>query len=199
MGASIRRWGGTCFAIVLMGALLSACQPYRFKGTEYLDPRPAPDFDLAKTSGGDLRLSDQAGRVVILFFGYTSCADVCPATLADANRILTSLGADAPKAEYLFVTVDPERDTLGVLKKYLSIFNPAIVGLTGAPDALAKVWGDYGIFVEKIPPENGELGYSVNHTARIFVIDKAGRLRLSYSFGTPYQDILDDLRALLRE
>jgi protein SCO1/2 len=177
---------------------VSACQPYHFKGTEYIDPQPAPDFVLTGSDGSDLRLSEMQGRVVLLFFGYTSCPDVCPATLADAKRILDGLGEDAAKTEYLFVTVDPDRDTPEVLQKYLAHFDPTIVGLTGSPDTLAQVWKDYGIFVEKTPPEAPAVGYGVSHTARVFVIDSAGRLRLSYSFGTPFQDILQDVRELLK-
>jgi len=192
-----RRWMPALGMSALAVVLLSACQPYRFKGTEYINPQPAPDFDLARSDGGELRLSDQQGRVVLLFFGFTSCADVCPATLGDARRILEELGDDAKQTQYLFVTVDPDRDTPEVLQKYLAAFDPAIVGLTGPPDTLAQVWKDYGIYVEKVPLQGSPGEYDVTHTARVFVIDAEGRLRLSYSFGTPYEDILQDVRSLL--
>jgi protein SCO1/2 len=183
--------------LALAALLASACQPYRFKGTEYIDPKPAPDFVLTRADGGELRLSDQRGRVVLMFFGFTSCPDVCPTTLADAKRILHDLDEDADRIEYLFVTVDPERDTPETLQKYVSLFDPAIVALTGSPESLRDVWDAYGIFVEKVPQEDSAQDYSVSHTARVFVIDEAGRLRLSYTFGTPYEDILADLRSLL--
>jgi protein SCO1/2 len=183
--------------VALTAVLLSACQPYRFKGTEYLDPQPAPDFELTRADGGELKLSHQRGRVVMLFFGFTACPDVCPATLGDARRLLEELGEDADRTEYLFVTVDPERDTPEILRKYVSIFDPAIIGLTGSADELAQVWRDYGIFVEKVALDGSAQDYTVTHTARVFVIDADGRLRLSYSFGTPYEDILADIRALL--
>jgi protein SCO1/2 len=191
-----RHWIGTG-AIVVAILLLSACQPYRFRGTEYTDPQPAPDFQLVRSGEGSLKLSDLRGRVVLLFFGFTSCPDVCPTTLADAARILGGLGEDAAKTEYLFVTVDPERDTPEVLERYTAVFDPAIIGLTGSPESLAQVWADYGIFVEKVPLEGSAQDYTVTHTARVFIIDADGRLRLSYSFGTPYEDILSDLRELL--
>lgn len=187
--------GAACLAAFLVGA----CAPYVFKGTEYVDPQPAPDFELTRSDGGSLRLSEQRGRVVLLFFGFTTCPDVCPATLGDAKRILEELGEEAQDVEYLFVTVDPERDTPEVLESYVSIFSPAIVGLTGSAESLAQVWQDYGIFVEKVPLEGSAQEYTVTHTARVFVIDGDGRLRLSYSFGTPFQDILEDIRALLGE
>jgi protein SCO1/2 len=178
---------------------VGACAPYAFKGTEYIEPQAAPDFELTRSDGGSLKLGDQRGQIVLLFFGFTTCPDVCPATLGDAKRILEEMGEDAQDIEYLFVTVDPERDTPEVLESYVSIFSPAIVGLTGSAATLAEVWQDYGIFVEKAPLEGSALDYTVTHTARVFVIDGEGRLRLSYSFGTPYQDILEDIRALMDE
>lgn len=177
--------------------LLAACQGYRFKGTEYLDPVLAPDFVLERADGGELRLSDLRGRVVLLFFGFTSCPDVCPTTLSDAKRILRGLASDSAHVAYLFITVDPERDTPEVLTKYVSAFDPGIVGLTGSPETLTQVWHDYGIIVQKVPLKDSAIGYTVTHTARVFVIDTEGYLRLSYSFGSPYEDILQDVRQLL--
>jgi protein SCO1/2 len=185
------------FVLALLAFMLSACQPYRFKGTEYLDPAPAPDFELTRSDGGRLQLRNQRGQTILLFFGFTACPDVCPTTLADARRILEGLGDEADNVQYLFITVDPERDTPEVLQKYVSIFDPAIVGLTGSAEELSRVWADYGIFVEKTALESSDLGYTVTHTARVFVVDEEGRLRLSYAFGTPYEDILGDVRHLL--
>lgn len=184
-------------ALTVLLGLLAACQPYRFKGTEYLDPQPAPDFELSRADGGRLHLADQRGKFVLLFFGFTACPDVCPTTLSDAARILEGLGPDADRTEYLFVTVDPRRDTPDVLQKYVTVFDPRILGLTGSSEDLANVWADYGIYVEETPLEGSDFGYTVTHTARVFVIDAEGRLRLSYSFGTPYEDILADVRHLL--
>ena len=177
--------------------LLSSCAPHRYKGTEYLDPHPAHDFELTGGDGEQVRLSELRGKVVILFFGFTSCPDVCPTTLSEAKQILQGLGEDEGQVAYLFVTVDPERDTPEALQRYVDLFHPSITGLSGSPEALTQVWGDYGIFVEKTPLEGSAQDYTVTHTARVFVIDAAGRLRLSYSFGTPYQDILQDVQHLL--
>ena len=98
---------------------------------------------------------------------------------------------------FLFTTVDPERDTPEVLGTYVMAFHPAIVGLTGAPDELETVRQDYGIFAEKEMLEGSATSYIVNHTARVFLVDAEGRLRLSYSFGTPPEDILEDIHHLL--
>jgi protein SCO1/2 len=120
---------------VLLGfilLLLTACQSYQFKGTEYDDPQMAPDFELSATDGESFRLSDQQGNITLMFFGYTSCPDVCPTTLAEANQVLKGLGEDSGQVRFVFITVDPERDTPQVLDTYVKAFNPAIIGLTGA-------------------------------------------------------------------
>ena len=118
-------------ATLLLGAtLLSGCQSYEFKGTLYTDPQPAPDFELTAPNGERFRLSDHQGEIVLMFFGYTSCPDVCPTTLAEARRILEKLGEDGDRVTFLFITVDPERDTPEVLGTYTTAFHPAIVGLT---------------------------------------------------------------------
>lgn len=183
--------------LVFASLLLTACQSYQFKGTQYPDLQSAPDFELAATNGESFQLSDQQGQIVLMFFGYTSCPDVCPMTLAEARRVLEGLGDDAGKVAFLFVTVDPERDTTEVLDIYVTAFHPAIIGLTGTPDQLAAVRQDYGVFAEKEVLEGSAAGYVVNHTARVFVVDAKGRLRLSYAFGTPPEDILEDIRHLI--
>lgn len=186
--------------LVLLGLiilLLAACQPYQFNGTQYPDPELAPDFELTTTDGDPFRLSDHQGRIVLMFFGYTSCPDVCPTTLAEARRVLEGLGDDPDQVKFVFITVDPERDTPQVLGTYVSAFHPSIVGLTGSTDKLAAVRQDYGIFAEKEVLEGSAAGYIVSHTARVILVDAEGRLRLSYAFGTPPEDILEDIHHLL--
>lgn len=182
----------------LLSLVLGACQSYQFKGTPYPDPQPAPDFALTATDGQRFRLSEHQGQIVLIFFGYTSCPDVCPMTLTEAKQVLQGLGDDREQVAFLFITVDPERDTPEVLANYVTAFHPAILGLTGTSDELAAVRQGYGVFAEKEVPGEATTGYSVNHTARIFLIDPMGRLRLSYAFGTPADDILQDIRHLLR-
>lgn len=182
---------------LLLALLLVACTPYQFKGTAYPNPQVAPDFTLAATDGGTFRLSEQRGRIVLLFFGYTSCPDVCPTTLAEANQVLRGLRGDAGRVTFVFITVDPERDTPEILARYTTAFHPAILGLTGTPDQLAAVRQAYGVIAEKEVLPDSAAGYVMNHTARIYLVDGEGRLRLSYAFGTPPEDILADLRHLL--
>ena len=183
------------FGFVLL--LSTACQSYQFKGAHYADPQMAPHFELSATDGEAFRLSDQRGQITLMFFGYTSCPDVCPTTLAEANQVLKGLGEDSDQVNFVFITVDPERDTPQVLGTYVKAFHPDIIGLTGTPEEFSVVRQDYGIFAEKEVLENSAAGYVVNHTARVFLVDAEGRLRLSYSFGTPPEDILEDIRHLL--
>ena len=182
--------------LALIALLLAACGAYQFNGTAYPDPRAAPDFELTAADGTPFRLSGQRGQIVLLFFGYTSCPDVCPTTLAEANQLLRGLGDDAGRVTYAFITVDPGRDTPEVLAGYTAAFHPAILGLTGAPDQLAGVRQAYGVSAEEIVDESSG-GHSLSHTARLFLVDPQGRLRLSYATGTPAQDILQDIRHLL--
>ncbi|GAB4541998.1 MAG: SCO family protein [Anaerolineae bacterium] len=188
--------GLALLGLILISLALSACGSYQFKGAAYPEPRMAPDFELTTGDGGRFRLSDRRGDVVLLFFGYTSCPDVCPTTLAEARRILQGLEDDVERVTFLFITVDPERDTPEVLATYTGAFHPAIIGLTGTPAELEAVRQAYGVFAEKEVLEGAAAGYIVNHTARVFLVDAEGRLRLSYSFGTSPEDILADIRHL---
>jgi protein SCO1/2 len=185
--------------LLLVTGLLVACRPYEFKGTEYPEPEPAPDFTLEDTGGQTFHLSDQRGKIVLMFFGYTSCPDVCPTTLAEARRILEGLQEDAKQVRFLFITVDPERDTPDVLGDFVANFHPGITGLTGTAEALAAVREDYGIVAEKEPLAGSAAGYAMSHTARVFLVDQAGRLRLSYAYGTPPAAVIEDIRHLLEQ
>jgi len=134
-----------------------------------------------------------------LFFGYTSCPDVCPTTLAELNMTLEKLGEErAKEVQVLFVTVDPERDTPERVQEYVDHFNSNFIGLSGTESELADVWRDYGVFRETVEGTSAA-GYLVNHTARITLIDKDGNLRLSYAFNTPVDSIVHDLKLILNE
>lgn len=180
-----------------LALLLAACQPYTFKGTEYPEGISAEDFTLTTTEGRPFRLSDQRGKVVLMFFGFTSCPDVCPTTLAEAKRIMEGLDDETENVRFVFITVDPERDTPEQLGQYVSNFHSEIIGLTGTPEELQTMFDAYGIYAAKVPLEDSAAAYTMDHSARVFLVDQDGRLRLSYAFGTPDEDILQDIQYLL--
>ena len=167
-----------------------------FRGTLYDPALPAPDIVLTQGDGSSFRLSEKRGDIVLLFFGYTSCPDVCPTTLSEMKRVVADLGADVEKVQVVFVTVDPKRDTPQKLQEYVSIFSPDFIGLSGSMEELEKVWSDYGVYREEEELPNSATVYLVNHTARVYLIDRDGKLRLSYSYGTPMDDFVHDLKIL---
>lgn len=171
----------------------------QFAGRVFDPPRPAPDFTLTDQYGSAFRLGEHAGDVVVLFFGYTTCPDVCPTTLAQYRLIKEMLGDDADRVRFVFVTVDPERDKQERLNQYVSIFDPEFVGLTGDVDELQAVWRAYGIYVERVEAPDSPVGYWVNHSAGSYVIDPKGDLRLVHSYNTPREDVVKDLQTLLAE
>ena len=185
--------------IVIVGVLLFG-KPADFRGAAYVEPYPAaPDFELTQADGTSFRLSEKRGEIVLLFFGYTSCPDVCPTTLAELNQTLEKLGEDAAnRVQVIFVTVDPDRDTPERTQEYVNHFNTSFIGLSGTEAELTTVWDDYGVFRE-IVDGTSAAGYIVNHTARVTLIDGDGNLRVSFNFDTPVEDIVYDLKLILKE
>jgi protein SCO1/2 len=173
-------------------------QSYIFKGSLLEPPLPAEDFALKDQHGQSFRLSDHHGEVVLIFFGYTNCPDVCPVTLAGFRQIKERLADKADRARFVFVTVDPERDTPERIAEHLANFDPAFIGLTGEPDELQTVWKNYGVYAEKAEASSAS-GYLVDHTARVYVIDVNGNLRLTYAFGTDNLAMAQDVDHLLDE
>jgi protein SCO1/2 len=191
----------TFLAIVaLLSWALTACgsgEP-SFRGTA-LDPaRDVQDFSLTDQNGQPFRLSEQKGQVVMLFFGYTFCPDVCPTTLGTWKAVHNELGGDAENVLFVFITVDPDRDTPERLKNHVELFNADFIGLTGTPEELAPAYRTFGVYYEKDAETESAAGYLVNHTASSFVVDRDGKWRLRHSFGTPAEDIAHDIKQLLR-
>ena len=183
----------------LVAALLSACGPSApdFRGSVLSEPVEVPDFALIDEGGQPFHFSNQRGNVVLLFFGYTSCPDICPTTLATWRRVYEALGDDVERVRFLFVTVDPERDTPERLGLHVNAFNPDFVGLTGPQDELEALYDVFEVYYEKDTSSGSALGYLVNHTATTFVLDTEGRWRLRQTFGTEVEDIVHDIRLLL--
>lgn len=184
--------------VVAAGVFLFA-KPASFRGTAYGEPYPsAPEIKLTRADGSEFRLDQARGEVVALFFGYTSCPDICPTTMAELNQALQELGDRSDQVQVLFVTVDPQRDTPQRVQEYVNHFNTDFIGLSGSEDELSNVWSEYGVFRE-IVDGTSAAGYLVNHTARVTLIDQQGNLRVSFGFDTPVEDVVHDLDLLLDE
>jgi protein SCO1/2 len=184
-------------AVVLAVAALAGCaQPYTFKGTEFVGDRAAPDFSLTGAGGQPVSLSDFRDKVVVLYFGYTFCPDVCPTTLTDMKQVMQLLGKKADDVQFIMVSVDPERDTPEKLAEYVTYFDPRFIGVTGTPEEVLAAATPYGVIFEK-HEGTAATGYLVDHTATLNIIDKDGRLRLLFPFDAEPKDIADDLKQLV--
>lgn len=190
----------TLFAPVLLVLSLAGCaKKEALHGLAFQPPLPAPDFSLRDQNGRPFRMAEERGKAILLFFGYTHCPDVCPATLASFKRVRSELGSQAGRVRFVFVTVDPERDTPERVKGFLEVAGENdFLGLTGSREDLEKVWKAYGVYVQKEGGETQDRGYSITHTASVFLVDPEGRLRVMYSFGTDPRIIASDLRTILR-
>ena len=187
---------GVFCGAALAGIALPRLFPYTFHGTILQAPDTAPDFSLTTHTGQPASLRDFRGKLVVMFFGYTHCPDVCPATLGVTAKAMDLLGKKAEDIQVLFITVDPERDTPERLTEYITYFDPNFTGLTGTPEEIAQVAALYGVYYARQAAE-GE-GYWLDHTASTLVIDRTGRLKLILPFGTSAEDMAADLRMLLK-
>jgi protein SCO1/2 len=183
--------------VLIVFCLLAGCSQgsVELHGSPYQAPKPAPEFTLSSTTGSDFHLDEQRGRLVLLYFGYTFCPDICPATLAELHQVLQTEQIGPDQAIVVMITVDPDRDSLSHLSKYLARFDPEFIGLRAEGETLESVLAAYGVYAEK-DPDSDPGQYLVTHTARVFLIDAQGFLRTNYSFGTPIEDIQIDLQNL---
>ncbi|MFC2025679.1 SCO family protein [Chloroflexota bacterium] len=173
-------------------------QNYTFQGSLIDPPVPASDFDLIDQNQDSFRLSDQKGKVVLIFFGYTNCPDVCPVTLSEFKQIKNKLGDSANEVRFVYITVDPERDTTERMRLYISNFDPSFIGLTSDRETLEEVWKDYGVYQTR-QDLGSAAGYLIDHTARIYAIDKDGNWRLTYPFGMEIEKLVEDINYLVQE
>ncbi len=188
----------TAVGIGLGYLLLQMIIPYQYHGSTISSSQPMTNFTLAGPGGEPVSLIDYRGKVVLIYFGYTFCPDVCPATMVELKAAMEDLGPKADDVQVIMITLDPERDTWEVLQEYVQHFNPDFIGLTGSEDEIITVAAPFGVFFEK---EEGtaETGYLLSHTATVAALDKEGKLRLLFPFGTPGKDIAADVKQLLRE
>jgi protein SCO1 len=193
---TLRKVAGALVLSVLVAAAAAAADSRALKAGVFTPPRLAPDFSLQGSDGRALNLSHYRGKVVVLGFGYTSCPDVCPTTLATLAQARRTLGPAARDVQVVYVTVDPERDVVERMRKYLGGFDPTFVGGTGTADKLSAVRKDYGILAEK--KTYGDT-YAVAHSSYTYLIDRAGNLRALMPYGHGADDYVHDLNILLKE
>lgn len=185
--------------LALAALLLAGCrETYSLRGLVFDPPKPAPEFTLTDHTGQPFNLSDQRGKVVLLYFGFASCPDLCPATLADLARMRRELGREGERVQVALITVDPSRDTQQVLANYISVFDPSFKGLHGSEEQIRQVMKKFGATAIRRDLPGSALGYTMDHSSLIYVIDQAGRWREQFPFGTAVEDVVGDVRHLIR-
>ena len=186
--------------ILLLVALFAIWwfRPPEMNGVLLQSPQPAADFTLTASTGERVSLSDLRGQYVLFYFGYTFCPDVCPTTLNDLADMGQELGERRmDEVQVVFVTVDPERDSVEHLASYLPHFDPEFLGMTGTADEIDAVASQFGIFHQR--HEGSEAtGYLVDHTSTITVVDPEGYVRLIFRYGTSGEEMASDLKYLIR-
>lgn len=196
LALSRRRWlaGSAAGALAL---LLGACsKPHTFNGVDITGVPYARGFALTDFDGKTVTLKDFAGKVVVLYFGYTQCPDVCPAALQTMADTMNLLGDKARDVQFIFITVDPERDTPAILKAYVTHFNPSFIALTGTPAQIEATAKDFKVYYKKVPGKTPG-SYTMDHTAGFYVFDPKGRIRLFEREGVSAKAVAEDIRALL--
>lgn len=183
-------------ALTLAGCKDGADSKKSFHAVDITGAEYARDFSLKDADGRQRQLSDFKGKVVVLFFGYAQCPDVCPTTMVEMARVKKELGADGDKLQVVFLTVDPERDTPEVMKAYMAAFDPTFVALIPTPEQLVAVAKDFKVYYKKVDGKT-PTSYSMDHSAAQYVYDPQGRLRLYVRYGSPVPDIVADVRTLL--
>jgi protein SCO1/2 len=189
------------FLALALAACLAACdQPGKplFKGIDLTGAEYARSLNMSDQDGRMRSLADFKGKVVVLFFGYTQCPDVCPTTMAELAEVKRSLGADGDKLQGVFVTIDPERDTAPLLKAYLASFDKSFVALRGSEEQTKAAAKEFKVFYAKVPGKT-DGSYTMDHTAASFIFDTQGRVRVFTRYGAGAQAMADDIKVLLAE
>jgi len=191
-------------SLALCSALLSACSDKPadatasgFSGIDITGADYAKDFALTDHNGQRRTLADFKGKVVVVFFGYTQCPDVCPTSMTELASVKRQLGADGDKLQGIFLSVDPERDTPEVLKAYMANFDPSFIALTPNAEQLAEVAKSFKVYYKKVEGKT-PTSYTMDHSAGSYIYDPQGRLRLYHRYGSPTEGLLSDIKHLLK-
>lgn len=187
-----------CSMLVGVTGLFTACSPNapQFTAIDITGADYAKDFVLSDHNGQVRTLKDFQGKVVMMFFGYTQCPDVCPTSMVEMAQIKQLLGKDGERVQGLFVTIDPERDKPGMLKEYMAAFDPSFLALVPTPEQLAVLAKDYKVYYKKVDGPT-PTSYTMDHTAGSYVYDSRGKLRLFTRYGTKPELMAADIKHLL--
>jgi protein SCO1/2 len=187
-----------CALLAASAAFLAGCSDSKasFSAIDVTGADYAKSFELTDHNGQVRRLTDFAGKVVVMFFGYTQCPDVCPTTMAEMLTIKKALGADGDRLQVLFVTVDPERDTPELLKAYMENFDPSFLALYTPPQKLPELTKSFKIYYKKVDGST-PTSYTMDHSAGSYVYDPKGQLRLFTRYGSPKEALIKDIQTLL--
>jgi protein SCO1/2 len=201
--APSRRRVNAWLAAAALGGLLAGCdQPLSkppaaaFKGIDISGAPYGRGFTLTDFNGQSRTLADYSGRVVMLYFGFVQCPDVCPTALTRAAAVKQQLGADAAQLQVIFVTVDPERDTPELLRDYMAAFDPSFMALTGSPEQIKAVADEFRVYYKKVPTGST---YTMDHTALSYLFDREGHIRVVLRHEQTADDYTADIRQLLAE
>ena len=192
-------WAKIVF-LSIFTVFLAACSPGKpqFKSIDLTGADYAKDFALPDQNGKVRNIKDFAGKVVVVFFGFTQCPDVCPTSMVELAGIKKSLGADSNKLQVVFISVDPERDTPEILKAYMGNFDPSFLALRPSMEQLPVVAKDFKIYYKKVEGRTAT-SYSMDHSAGNYIYDTQGRLRLYNRYGSGVEELTQDIRLLLEE
>ena len=191
------RWTSIVRVLLAMVVAVSGCGlDSGLHGVAVKPPREMPAFEFTRADGSIYRTAADTKRPMVLFFGYTHCPDVCPTTLLDWKHVKQELGKDSSHVRFVFVTVDPERDTREVADRYAQQFDPSFVGLSGDSLTTARMQEAFGVASIR-DATSSSAGYLMSHSSQVFLVDPRGRLVVLYAFGTGWDALLADLKQLL--
>lgn len=193
------KWIAACALLAGAAGLFSGCSEQKpaFASIDVTGANYAKGFELTDHNGQVRHLSDFAGKIVVIFFGYTQCPDVCPTSMSELAEVKKALGKDGERLQGLFVTVDPQRDTPEVLKGYMANFDPTFLALYTTPDKLAELAKDYKVYYKKVEGKT-PTSYTMDHSAGSYVYDTKGQLRLFTRYGSGPKVLASDIRLLLK-
>ena len=190
------RWLIVCLLISMLGIAGCSDQSTPFRGSDIAGTKLGQQWKLTDMNGQARDQSSFVGKVQLVFFGFAQCPDICPTSLSELSAAMKLLGPDADRVQVLFITVDPERDTPEIMKKYLSAFDPRFIGLTGTPEQVRLAASSFKAFYSKVPRPGGD--YTMDHSASLYVLDRKGEARVLLSNQAGAAAIAHDIKALLK-